>query len=118
MRRLMVNRKLTALLLAASPLVVGQARPEIPKVWDEKALQAMTVPRAGLKGSIQYAPADWYYRIPERKIYRAYPVYVPPKEPKDYLTWLAAQPPEFAFDESKLNTPTEWILAGQNVFSS
>ncbi len=114
----MVNRKLTALLLAASPLVMGQARPDIPKAWDEKALQAMTVPRAGLNAPIQYAPAEWYYRIPERKIYRSYPVYVPPKEPKDYLIWLAAQPPEFIFDESKLNTPADWILAGQNVFSS
>jgi cytochrome c553 len=118
MRRLIVNWRLSASLLVAPLIALGQSRPEIPKAWDDQALQSMTIPLAGLKSPIQHAPADWYYRIPERKIYRGYPVYVPPKEPQGYLNWLRAQEPEIAFDVLKLNTPADWILAGSNVFSS
>lgn len=114
----MVNWNLPALLLVASLMAVGQSRPDIPKVWDEKALQSMTLPLAALKTPVQYAPADWYYRIPERKIYRGYPVYRPDKEPPGYLNWLRAQEPELRFDASTLNTPADWILAGEDVFSS
>ena len=54
----------------------------------------------GLKTAVKYAPADWYYRIPERQIYRGYPVYAPGKEPANYLNFLSAQTPEIAFDAS------------------
>ena len=79
----------------------------------------MTLPLAGLKAPVKYAPADWYYRIPERTIYRSYPVYVPPKEPERYMNFVAAQAPEIvAVDASRLSNEADWALAGESVFSS
>lgn len=103
------------LALAAAP---AQFRAEVPKAWDEQALQAMTVPLTGVKSRVKYAPAGWYYRIPERRILRGYPVYAPGKEPQNYMNFLSAQAPEAAFDASKLTTEFEWTQAGEAVFSA
>jgi cytochrome c553 len=106
-------------LLAVLPAVaLGQFRPDIPKAWNEEALAAMTLPLAGLSAPIKYAPADWYYRIPERVIYRGYPVYLPNREPHNYLNFLSAQEPEVVFDASKMNTESDWLRGGESVFSS
>ena len=78
----------------------------------------MTLARTGLKVPLKYAPADWYYRIPERQIYRGYPVYMPSKEPPNYIAFLQAQDPEIAFDASKLTSESDWIRAGEAVFSA
>jgi cytochrome c553 len=99
------------------PLALA-AQTAIPKAWNEDALRAMTVPRVGLNAPVKYAPADWYYRIPERTIYRVFPVYAPDKEPKNYMNFVAAQAPEIAFDASKVSAEADWALAGETVFSS
>ena len=65
-----------------------------------------------------YAPADWYYKIPERPIYKVYPVYRPDKEPPNYIPFLSAQNPELAFDPANLKTGFDWTQAGEAVFSS
>jgi cytochrome c553 len=106
------------ILFAAPFIVLSQPHPEIPKVWSDEALRSMTMPLAGLKVPVKYAPADWYYRIPERTIYRGYPVYHPSKEPRNYMAFLQAQEPEIAFDASKLNTDGGWLRAGEAVFSN
>jgi cytochrome c553 len=90
----------------------------IPKVWNAEGLQSMTLPVVGLKTPAQYAPEDWYSRIPERTIYRGYPVYEHGKEPSNYLEWVRAQPPEVAFDASALTKDSDWVLAGEAVFSA
>lgn len=77
----------------------------------------MTLPLVGLKAPVKYAPADWYYRIPERTIYKGYPVYVPPKEPENYMNFLSAREPEVAFDPNQ-TSEADWALAGEAVFSS
>ena len=105
-------------MMALSAIAWGQFRPDIPKAWNEEALESMTLPVAGLNKPIHYAPADWYNRIPERQIYRGYPVYLPSKEPPNYLAFLEAQEPELAFDVAKLKTEADWIRAGESVFSS
>jgi cytochrome c553 len=107
---------LLASILAA--ISAGQPRPTIPKAWEPDALKAMTLPVMGLKEAIKYPPADWYYRIPERQIYRGYPVYEPRKEPRGYMEWLTHQDPEIAFDPRKLTNEFDWIQAGESVFSS
>lgn len=109
---------IATLLAVIPPAAQAQFHPDIPKAWDEEALQAMTTPLAGLKTPIKYAPADWYYRIPERVIYRGYPVYVPNKEPRDYLNFLNAQEPEIVFDTAKMSTESDWLRAGESVFAS
>lgn len=116
---MLVSPILPVTLLAAVPVIaLGQFHPDIPKAWNEEALQSMTLPLAGLNTPIKYAPADWYYRIPERVIYRGYPVYQPKSEPPNYLNFLSAQEPEVVFDASKLNTESDWLRAGESVFSS
>lgn len=106
------------LFISAPVAVLGQFHPDIPKVWDKAALDAMTLPVAGLNVPIRYVPPDWYYRIPERRICRGYPVYKPGKEPPDYMNWVAAQEPELAFDRAKLHSEFDWREAGEAVFQS
>jgi hypothetical protein len=59
-----------------------------------------------------------YYAIPARTIYRTYPIYRPDREPADYLKSLKAREPQIAFDEAKLKTKQDWIVAGALVFES
>ena len=60
-------------------------RPVIPRVWDEQALRDMELPVVVPKYSPRPVSADYYYKIPVRKIYRSYPIYTPGRGPKD--TW-------------------------------
>jgi hypothetical protein len=92
--------------------------PQIPKVWDDEALRSWALPLVGLGEAPTYVSADYYYRMPERKIYRSYPVYALGKEPPGYLEWLGQQEPEVAFDPAKLKTEADWINAGKVVFES
>ncbi len=90
--------------------------PQIPKVWDDEALRSWALPLAGMGEPPTYVSADYYYRMPERKIYRSYPIYAPGKEPPGYMDWLRQQEPEVAFDPAKLKTEADWTKAGQIVF--
>jgi hypothetical protein len=60
-------------------------RPQIPKSCDDEALRSWALPLTGLGEAPTYVYADYYYRMPERKIYRSYPVYALGKEPPGYL---------------------------------
>lgn len=111
-------RRLAFVLITVSIAARGQFKPDIPKVWDKEALDAMTLPVIGLSTPIKYAPSDWYYRIPERQIYHGYPVYKPGMEPPNYMNWVAAQEPELAFDAAKLSSEFDWLQAGEAVFQS
>ncbi len=92
-------------------------RPEIRKIWDDKTMEALEVPLAsGLKP--KHVPADYYYKIPERKVWKSYPIYPPGREPAGYFEHLKTLEPELAFDVSKLKTKADWIRAGEEVFHS
>ena len=78
----------------------------------------MTTQLADRNVSIKYPAADWYYRIPERVIYKSYPVYNPKAEPRNYIAFLQAQEPEVAFDLSKITTEGDWLRAGEAVFTN
>ncbi|MGH9844379.1 MAG: hypothetical protein ACREEM_37120 [Blastocatellia bacterium] len=92
--------------------------PQIPRVWDDEALHSWALPLTGLGEPPTYVSAEYYYRMPERKIYRTYPIYALGKEPPGYLDWLRQQEPEVAFDPAKLKTEADWIKAGEIVFNS
>lgn len=111
-------RPLAAVFLAAPLIATAQFHPDVPKAWDDAALQSMTMPQPGRKTPVKYPAADWYYRLPERQIYRGYPVYSPKREPQNYMNFLEAQEPELAFDLSKLTTEGDWNRAGEAVFSA
>jgi hypothetical protein len=96
----------------------GQAGREIPKTWDEAALATLEVPLADPAASPVHIPAEYYYKITVRGVFKSYPVYAPGHEPAGYLERLGQLDPELAFDPSKLATEEDWIAAGELVFDA
>ncbi|HZN11637.1 MAG TPA: hypothetical protein VFC61_08165, partial [Blastocatellia bacterium] len=78
----------------------------------------VVLPLADPAASPRQVPADYYYRIPVRPIYKSYPAYAPGREPAGYQEWLTRQEPETVFDASKLTTEADWIRAGELVFEA
>ncbi|MGH9723151.1 MAG: hypothetical protein ACRD8O_23310 [Bryobacteraceae bacterium] len=103
---------------AASILQAQSWNPEIPKTWDDEAVQSLELPLAGLGKPATHVSSEYYYRIPVRKIYKTYPIDDTGREPAAYLEWLKQQEPEVVFDPSKLKTEADWIRAGQLVWQS
>lgn len=104
---------------------IGQARerdesisPKIPKTWDDQEMASLEIPLADPAWSPVHVPAEYYYRIPVRTIYKSYPVYEPGKEPPGYKEWLEQREPEPAFEASELKSEADWIRAGEIVFDS
>jgi hypothetical protein len=93
-------------------------RPQIPKVWDDEAVERFEVPLADRSRSPHYMSSEEYYALKVRPIYRTYPVYAPGREPAGYRKWLQQQEPEIVFDASRLRTKEDWIRAGKLVFES
>jgi len=96
--------------------------PAIPRTWDDQAIAALEVPLADPVGSPKHVPADYYYMIPVRPIYKQYPVYAPGHEPPGYMDWLKQQEPQVVWDDKghtpSLRTEAEWVKAGEAVFSA
>ena len=101
------------LLLAASAVSA-----DVPKTWTDDEVETLEVPLANADYSRRHISEADYYRIPERTIYRVYPVYHPDREPEGYQEWLASREPEVAFDASEIATDGDWIAAGELVFNS
>ncbi len=91
--------------------------PQIPKVWTDKAMSSFELPRA-VPVKIEQMPSSAYYQIPERIIWKTYPVYAPGREPKGYWEWLQKQEPEKAVHWESLRSREDWIKAGSLVFES
>lgn len=91
---------------------------DIPRAWDEKAVEALELPLAQRDRSPRYMGAEEYYKLKVRPIYRTYPVYAAGREPAGYMEALRAKEPEIAFDPSELHTEDDWIRAGEAVFDS
>src|SRR5580700_1459378 len=102
-----------AVLLAASVF-----QPSIPRTWKDADVLSLEVPLANPRFSPVHISEEQYYRIPERVIYKSYPVYRPGREPEGYMDWLKGQEPEVAFDASKLKTRQDWVRAGEIVFNA
>lgn len=93
-------------------------QPDIPRVWTDEAVAELEVPLAQAEYSPQHISEADYYRIPERVIYRSYPVYHPDLEPRGYWEWLQQQEPQVAFDSSDFNSHDDWVEAGKLVFEA
>jgi hypothetical protein len=94
----------------------------VPKTWDDKVMNGLEVPLANPIGSPKHVSADYYYKIPVRPIYKQYPVYAPGREPTGYMDGLKKKEPVIIWDNSAhgpaLRTETDWIRAGELVFSA
>ena len=102
---------------------MGQRRakqwiPDIPKMWVDKEMSELEVPLSNRTSSPKQIPAEYYYRIPVRPIYKTYPVYGPGREPAGYLESLRQLDPVIAFDPTKLKTREDWLKAGELVFET
>lgn len=62
----------SALLLAAAVF-----HPHIPRTWEDASVATLEVPLANPKFSPIHISEAEYYRLPERTIYKSYPVYHP-----------------------------------------
>jgi hypothetical protein len=91
---------------------------QVPRMWDDEAMASLEVPLADPSGSPHHVPADYYYRIPIRPIYKSYPVYAPGKEPSGYMDKLSQYEPEVDFDPALLHTEQDWVKAGELVFDA
>ena len=112
---------LCALLLVASCHKQEQSQKSdsnFPKMWDDEALTSLDLPLADASIKVQHAPAADYYRIPQRRIWKSYPVYAPDYEPPGYLADLEQREPEVAFDASQFKSDEDWIKAGELVFDA
>lgn len=104
-------------LLALCALVTASAQ-EVLRTWSQPDIDTLELPAANPAFSPIHLDELAYYQIPERTIYRSYPVYAPGREPAGYREWLEAREPEIAFDAAKLTTPQQWIDAGEVVFNA
>ena len=110
-------------LLAAAPVAalaafIGATQPwqqQIPRVWDEDALADWATPLAGLNARPTHMSAAEYYAIPEENL-RAYPVYMPGREPDGYWDGILRAPPQPLIEPEQLTTEADWIAAGEKVF--
>lgn len=92
--------------------------PDIPKAWDDAAVEGLEVPLAQRDRSPRQMSAEEYYKLKVRPIYRSYPAYAKGREPAGYLDSLKQKDPEIIFDPSQLHTKEDWIAAGKLVFES
>jgi hypothetical protein len=88
----------------------------IPRVWTDEAMNDWELPGPNPAYSARPVSEAYYYGLPERVIYKTYPVYHPDHEPEGYWQWLHEQEPEIVWDESKLKTEADWIKAGEMLF--
>ena len=117
-----------ALMSVAAGIPAGRAQeptvihPMIPRTWDDAAMATLEVPLANPIGSPKHVPAEYYYKIPVRPIYKSYPVYAPGREPPGYQDWLKQLQPQVIWDDAghrpPLETGAEWIKAGEIVFDA
>lgn len=110
-----------AAFLAVTFLAISSAqefRPQIPNVWDDHEVERFEVPLAQRDRSPRHMPAEEYYKLKVRPIYKTYPVYAPGREPAGYIESLKEKEPEIIFDPAQLKTKEDWIRAGKLVFES
>ncbi len=91
---------------------------DIPRIWTKEALKNWELPNANPDYSVEPVREEFYYALPERIIYKTYPVYHPDYEPQGYWEWLHEQDAQIVFDASQLKTEKDWIKAGELLFNS
>jgi mono/diheme cytochrome c family protein len=104
--------------IAGALLLAVAFQPAIPRAWEDAAVATLEVPLANPQFSPKHVSEAEYYRLPERIIYRSYPVYHPDREPAGYMEWLRNRDPEIAFDPASLKTRADFIAAGEIVFNA
>ena len=116
MKRLRPALAAIAAVVVVSVVTASQQTISIPEFWNEVLLHDYELPLATPENSPKHISRDYYYALPERVLYKSYPIYHPSKEPPGYLDKLRTLEPERIFDAAKLTTESSWIAAGHDVF--
>ena len=107
------------IVLASSLLLALRATAltdtQVPKIWDDAALENWATPVATLNVRPAHFTAAEYYAAPAENL-RTYPVYRPDKEPPGYWESLQHKKPEPLVDASQIHTKADWIAAGERAF--
>jgi hypothetical protein len=115
-----LRRAAVAAAVAAVTVVAAAATSQltvtIPEFWSEELLHDYELPLATPANSPKHVSRDYYYSLPERVLYKSYPIYHPSREPAGYLDRLRTLDPEPAFDAARLTTDADWVAAGRDVF--
>lgn len=113
----MMRREVWTAMVLPGFLLAQSFRADIPRVWDDRVMEELELPLAsGLRP--RHVSSDYYYRIPERPVWRTYPIYAPGREPAGYFARLQKLDPQPAFDPRQLRTKDDWMRAGRHVFES
>lgn len=86
---------IAATIVAAglATVLAAQSRPVIPAFWDAESLHDYELPLATPAMSPVHVSRDYYYALPERRLFKSYPIYHPDREPAGYLDRLRAADP-------------------------
>lgn len=110
-----------AMVPAGESASAAPAETRVPRTWEDAAIATLELP---LVKPVRrdYVPAEYYYRIPVRPIYRTYPIYRPDREPPGYFERLRQEVPQLLWDDRgtrpRLETADDWIRAGELVFEA
>lgn len=105
-----------AAVFSVTATAISQPTVAIPEFWSDALLHDYELPLATPGNSPRHVSRDYYYALPERVLYKSYPIYHPSREPAGYLDTLATLAPEPAFNPATLTTEADWIAAGRDVF--
>jgi hypothetical protein len=78
-------------------------------------LRLWALPITGVNATPYFYTEAEYYAAPVDEV-RTYPFYIKSREPKGYRQWLRRQGPQPIIDPAQLETETDWIAAGREVF--
>ena len=93
----------------------NRVKTDVPRTWDDVALQEWVTPVAGLNVRPTHITPKEYYALPIENL-RTYPVYVPDREPPGYWDMLQRVGPKPLIEPDALQTQADWIGAGRRVF--
>lgn len=116
-RRRTLTTSVTALAIFTA-LIYARGSAEsslVPKSWEQQQVDTFRLPLAGLGTPPTLISEQDYYALPEVNL-KTYPVYLPDKEPANYLEWLKQQDPKPLVDVATLKTDADWTAAGREVF--
>ena len=106
-----------AIVLAlAVRVVAAQFAPVIPRFWSEELLREYELSLATPERTPRHVSSEYYEALPQRVLYRSYPIYRPDREPAGYVDRLQTLEPKVVFDPRALRTEADWIEAGRLVF--
>lgn len=103
---------------APAPVAQDPPSPGIPRTWTDDDVATFELPLAEPANSPQHVPEAYYYALPERVIWKSYPIYRPDREPPGYRDQLATLEPKVVLDPATLESAQDWIDAGALVFDA